>query len=339
LAVISHAVGPAGPACRDGARPAPGGDRQGSQAPADTRPSAPEAVVRVPVRDLLPGESPRSKGLDQDHVRVLASVEGPLPPISVHRETMRVIDGAHRLAAARLAGRTEIDVVFYRGGADEAFRLGVAANIAHGLPLSLADRRAAALRIIRSHPQLSDRAIARSTGLSHKTVAALRAAGPSEQQDGSGQVRVGVDGRVRPLDASAGRLAAGRIIAERPDATLREIAGAAGISLGTAKDVRARMLVGQSPLPAGRAAPASKRPVTAPVDVEDALSFLRRDPALRYSDSGRAFLQWLAARRITVELWQETLADLPPHLNAAIASVAREYARAWAEIADELEEI
>lgn len=296
-----------------------------------------EVVVRVPVSELLPGESPRSKGLDQDHVRMLASVEGPLPPISVHRETMRVIDGAHRVAAARLAGRTEVEAVFFHGGADEAFRLGVAANVTHGLPLSLSDRRAAALRILRSHPQLSDRAIARSAGLSHKTVAALRAAGQpeAEQPGGSRGLRIGVDGRVRPLDATEGRLAAGRIIAERPDATLREVASAAGISLGTAKDVRARMLAGDSPLPGGRAP--AKPSASAQADLDDAMGFLRRDPALRYSDSGRTLLQWLAARTLTVDQWRENSGGIPPHLSAAIVSVARQCARTWTEIADELE--
>lgn len=302
---------------------------------AQDRPLPADPAVRIGVSGLKPGESPRSKGLDTNHVRVLASVEGPLPPILVHRATMRVIDGAHRLAAARLSGRAEIDAVIFDGTADEAFRLGVLANVTHGLPLSLADRRAAAVRIIRSDSRLSDRAVARSAGLSHKTVATLRAGMAEAVSEAAGEPstsRIGADGKTRPLDATAGRLAAGRVIAERPDATLREIAREAGISLGTARDVRVRMLAGQGPMPAGRAQPES-----AATDLDGAMGDLRRDPALRYSESGRALLRWLAAHTLTMDQWRDGAGALPPHCAAVVASIARECARTWSTIADELE--
>lgn len=47
---------------------------------------------------------------------------------------MRVIDGMHRLRAAQLQGRTEIDARLLDISDAEAFLRGVAANVSHGLP-------------------------------------------------------------------------------------------------------------------------------------------------------------------------------------------------------------
>ncbi len=82
---------------------------------------------------------------------------------------MRVIDGTHRLRAAILNGHEEIGVLFFDGTDDDAFVAAVRANVVHGLPLALADREAAATRIIKSHPQWSDRAIAEAAGLAAQT--------------------------------------------------------------------------------------------------------------------------------------------------------------------------
>ena len=87
---------------------------------------------------------------------------------------MRVIDGMHRLRAAQLRAAKKIEVKFFDGTDDLAFLLAVRANVAHGLPLSKADRVAAAARIIESRPQWSDRAIASAAGPSPSTVKAAR---------------------------------------------------------------------------------------------------------------------------------------------------------------------
>ena len=65
---------------------------------------------------------------------------------------MRVVDGMHRLQAARLNGAKTIVARFFHGDDEAAFVEAVKSNIAHGLPLSLADRKAASLRIITAHP-------------------------------------------------------------------------------------------------------------------------------------------------------------------------------------------
>ena len=56
-----------------------------------------------------------------EHIRSLAELQDELPPILVHRTTMRVIDGMHRLKAAILRGERTIEATFYDGDDAEAF--------------------------------------------------------------------------------------------------------------------------------------------------------------------------------------------------------------------------
>src|ERR1700722_17194275 len=130
-------------------------------------------ITRVPVTDLVLSNWLRVKGEDIKHVRALAEVEDELPPIVVHRATMRLIDGMHRVRAAMLSGIAYVEALLFDGSEDEAFLLAVRLNVAHGLPLTRADRVAAAVRIIHSSPQWSDRAIALAAGLSDKTGGAI----------------------------------------------------------------------------------------------------------------------------------------------------------------------
>ncbi|MEE3922534.1 ParB/RepB/Spo0J family partition protein [Micromonospora sp. BRA006-A] len=119
----------------------------------------------LPIACLRAADSPRLAGEDDLHAQTLAETDAPLPPILVHRGTMRVIDGMHRLRAAVLRGETQIAARLFDGTVEAAFVLAVQANVTHGLPLSLADREAAAQRILRSHPHWSDRAVATAAGL------------------------------------------------------------------------------------------------------------------------------------------------------------------------------
>src|ERR1700722_20377313 len=163
--------------------------------------AASEAVVTI--GSLMAADSPRLQGVDLAHAEALAEIDSDLPPILVQRSTMRVIDGMHRLDAARIRGEKEICVRFFDCGEDEAFLLAVASNIKHGLPLTLADRRAAAARIISLRPDASDRWIAGIAGLAAKTVATIRRDAPDPVP--SLTRRVGRDGRIRPLHAAEGR--------------------------------------------------------------------------------------------------------------------------------------
>ncbi|WP_409180827.1 streptomycin biosynthesis protein [Amycolatopsis sp. VS8301801F10] len=278
--------------------------------------------------------SPRLEGEDPKHVEVLAGTGARLPPVLVHRATMRVIDGVHRVLAARRRGDTEISVTYFDGTDFEAFVRSVQSNVRHGLPLSRADREAAAVRILKSGAAWSDRAVAEVTGLSAPTVAAIRsrATGNSSQS----HARMGKDGRIRPLTTAEGRRAAARIIAERPDAPLREIASKAGISTGTARDVRDRLRRGDDPVPLkyakARLPPEPPRQDAAVPDLQG----LRKDPSLRFNAVARTLLQWLSICDIDDDQRHHLIQGLPEYRRDNFAELALVCAERWKNLAREL---
>ncbi|WP_420717689.1 ParB/RepB/Spo0J family partition protein [Streptomyces sp. H27-S2] len=306
-------------------------------------------TVSVSISSLYPSDSPRSAGEDMEHVRALAESDAPLPPIVVMSSTMRVIDGMHRLRAAVLRGATEIDARYFEGEEKDAFVLAVKSNIAHGLPLSLDDRKAAAGRILDSHPLWSDRAIGLATGLSAKTVGTLRSC--STEGLPQSNIRIGRDGRARPLDPTEGRLLAGRLMRENPSAPLRQIAAQAGVSLGTASDVRKRLRRGEGPLPEGsrpRAEPEADAGQMRQRRADEAearrpsralmLHHLSRDPSVRLTEDGRALLRWLNIVAVRSADWHRLLGNVPPHRVGAIAELARGCAEIWQQVAEQLEQ-
>ncbi|MEU4805609.1 ParB/RepB/Spo0J family partition protein [Actinosynnema sp. NPDC023587] len=290
---------------------------------------------------LRPSDSPRLAGEDCEHARVLAETDAVLPPVLVHRPTMRVIDGMHRLQAAVLRGEESIRVRFFDGDAADAFVLGVRANVDHGMPLTLPDRRAAALRIITSHPQWSDRAIASATGLAAKTVCAIRTCASGD--DPQSLSRVGRDGRTRPLNSADGRLRASALLREKPATSLRQIAVQAGVSLGTVRDVRDRLARGDDPVPprqrrALRAAEA--KPSPAPGRCADRveeqrtlLVQLKRDPSLRFTETGRSLIRLLSAQLLDELGRKQVLDSVPAHCRGIVAELAQSYAEMWNELA------
>jgi ParB-like chromosome segregation protein Spo0J len=313
-------------------------------------------VVTIPLIALHSGESPRLEGESQAHIAWLAETDAVLPPILVDRRSMKVIDGMHRLLAASLRGRETIDVEFYDGSPTDAFLRAVEANVTHGLPLSQADRRAAARRIVTSHPQLSDRSIGESTGLAARTVATIRRSTDAVPQLNT---RMGRDGRVRPLNGLAGRRRAAELLAERPRASLREVARAAGVSPATARDVRRRLEQGEDPArpgpsPAaaangtanGTANPAPAAPGetgrrarrVSRIEPSLVLEKLLRDPSLRHNEEGRWLLRLLKFNAVSAQKWSEAITRIPPHSAAQVVQLARLYAQMWLRFAQELEE-
>lgn len=299
----------------------------------------------LPVRSLLSSDSPRLSGEDVEHTRMLSKLDERLPPIIVHRQTMRVIDGTHRVGAALLRGDEMIAARLFDGTEQEAFVLAVQTNIAHGLPLSLADRTRAAERIIASSPEWSDRAIASVTGLGARTVGNVRRRMQLGSRAEQAPVRRGLDGRVRPLDSAEGRLRAMVIIEERPEASLREIAREAGVSPTTVRDVRRRIESGEDPVPRFRRRRGAERAVDTPGD-DDAsreralltmLHGLRSDPSLRFTESGRTLLRWIMSRAVRSHERTDVAARVPSHCAYIIADLARAFADEWLQLANELE--
>jgi ParB-like chromosome segregation protein Spo0J len=308
-----------------------------------------QPIVSMEIGSLELSGSPRLAGADPDHLEALIAAEQDLPPIVVHRPTMRVVDGAHRVRAAQRRGEATIRGRYYDGTEEEAFVLSVWLNVTHGLPLSLADRKRAAERIATSHPQWSDRRIAVVTGISAGTVAEIRRRSGATQPGGS---RVGQDGRARPLDPSAGRRLAGQLMTENPRLSLRQVAKAAAISPETVRDVRNRLLSGEEVVPArrGRAVevpatartghgralnliPPSARPDRPVTDRTAVVGRLTGDPSLRYTETGRNLLRLLSLHAHWTKEWDTIVENVPPHCTDAVADLAREFSDMWADFA------
>ncbi|WP_329136468.1 ParB/RepB/Spo0J family partition protein [Streptomyces sp. NBC_01476] len=324
-------------------------DRTSRPAGLDRHEGLSESIFRIPIAMLRDADSPRLEGIDRGHVRSLVATDGKLPPIIVHRPTMKVVDGMHRLHVARLNDQREVEVRYFDGSEREAFLLAVELNMRHGLPLTLSDRKKSAMKILEGFPEWSDRAIGARTGLSGKTVGALRrrAAGRIAQAP----VRVGRDGRSRPLHSDKSR---------RPGAGLPsdQVEGAPSDQLPGRTDSPARANLGVALLPVARArfAPqfvgddgfaedvqASGHGILPAVDAlgsctdpDMQLASLKRDPALKYSNDGREMIRWLEThivRRTDMGL----VLQAPAHQARKIATLARTCAAQWNCIAMRME--
>lgn len=313
-----------------------------------------QPVVEVEVASLSVADSPRISGEDPEHIEVLAAAHTQLPPIIVHRATMSVIDGLHRLRVAKLRGQHTIAVRFFGGDEADAFVLAVKSNITHGLPLSVADRKHAAGRIIDSHPQWSDRRVASVTGIAPATVAEIRRRATG--QPNASRTRIGQDGRVRPVDGTQGRRLASELISDNPSLSLRQVAQKAGISPETARDVRNRMRRGEDPLavrqrksrgptsngtnpPGQRSAPGSSS-VLSQASARDraaAVERLKADPALRLTETGRILLRLLNIHMIDSNEWQKIVDNLPPHCSDIVVQLSKDCADVWTEFAGRIE--
>jgi ParB-like chromosome segregation protein Spo0J len=297
-------------------------------------------VENVPLALIRRSFSPRKAKTNPHHVAVLAQSPLPLPPIVIHRASMRVIDGVHRLRATELRGGTAIPARFFDGDDVQAFALAVFLNVTHGLPLTLAERKAAAQRVLGSSPHWSDRSIALIAGVSNKTVGKLRACA-TEEVPHLGP-RLGRDGKTRPVSPVAGRRRAAEFLSMNPRASLREIARAAGVSVNTARDVRRRIDNGESPVPDNLAKSSSQRPAEdvrglPEVRGNDLLQRLRNDPAVRSSERGRALLRLLSTVGVAISACNEFAGVGPNHCSGTIAEIARKNARAWQEVADKFD--
>jgi DNA-binding CsgD family transcriptional regulator len=154
-----------------------------------TEVTTPGVTVMMSLDRLIPEEQyqPRDAGLSEPHVRLLAESDpGTWPPllISPDGDGFVIIDGFHRREAAQRLGLAALPCVVVPGaGYPEA----VAANLRHGLPLSLTDRKEAARWYAEQEPDLSYREIGRRVSLSDKTVKqaveSTSAASPQTQPD------------------------------------------------------------------------------------------------------------------------------------------------------------
>jgi ParB-like chromosome segregation protein Spo0J len=287
----------------------------------------------VSLDHLRRGPVLRVMGEDQTHARLLAFTPVPLPPILVERSSMRVIDGMHRVLAARLRGETTIDVCFFDGNEADAFVAAVQANIEHGKPLSLADREHAAERIMSLHADWSDRVIGETCGLSPKTVAGIRRRTTTEHPQL--HTRMGKDGRSRPLDPVPGRQRIAQAVIADPGASLQQIAVETGTSVGTVRDVRRRLTRGESPIPARCN---SRSDETKPIHPQvPAGGGWTEDTACAATEDARRFARWFDSNKVAPEDCEAYVNAVPLSRSYAIIAQAQERARVWTEFATALE--
>lgn len=304
--------------------------------------------VSVSIASLVPGYHLRAAGVDAAHVQLLAGAAGPtrLPPVLVQKNGARIIDGMHRIEAARLRGDWSIKARIIDCTDEEALILAVKSNTLHGLPLSKADRVSGAKRILAVHPDWSDRALAGITGLSASAIASLRNSSTVPQTH---LKRLGRDGKRRPVVHGQGRLRAVEYITAHPEASVREVAREADVSVGTAQKARESVRNGTSQRSEGQIADAAAEP---PLPAErraytgargDGVPYLAwhvaarkmtGDPGLRYTEGGRAFLRWMGAHSMYADEWREFADAIPAHWLDDVHRIALSMSGEWRQFAD-----
>lgn len=290
--------------------------------------------VELPLAELRTGMSPRTGRPDANHARALAETFDDLPPILVHGETRTVIDGAHRLLAARFLGRSTIPAVIFDGTEEAAYVEAVRRNTQHGRPLTVSEREQAAARILAACPEWSDRRVGAVCGLSPKSVARIRKR--STEEAAQLTARVGRDGRRRPTDPAAVRLLVAELLRRQPDASLSSIATSACTSRATVQDVRRRLLRGQSPLPARlETGPTCSSPADGR---ERATARWCEDAAMCSTPQGRAFATWLDGHDIRDEDWHPYLDVMPVNRLYLLAAETLRRAECWRRLAEALEQ-
>jgi ParB-like chromosome segregation protein Spo0J len=272
-------------------------------------------VVWLDTEALRYGPSLRSQRLDLAHVAVLAELDGRWPPILVRVHDRAVVDGHHRVAAARMIGQTTVAARWFQGNDDDAFVEAVRINVQHGLPLTVEERKSAASFLLVDHPDWSDRRIAEVCALSPRTVGRLRAAASDEVRPAG---RVGRDGRLRSVNPQSARRQIIEAVSASPTASLRAIAREVGTSPETVRRIRQRVQR-ESLTESG----------TAEIVAID-------DTAVASTSDGQRFAAWLNHTGVGDD-WQRHVDTIPLSRVYEVADEARRRARAWTEFAEAVE--
>lgn len=295
-------------------------------------------VAVVALASLPVGHAWRAHGLDDARVTALAARYPQLPPVLVRRDDLLVVDGAHTVAAARRLGMQVAHVRWFDGTWVDAAEAFVTRNsIANSLPLSTEDRRAVIHSTLHAEPTWSDRRIAQVCGVSPKMIARIRSAAPSlRPAHAVGEKRVGRDGRARPVRAGAMRVLIAQMLDEQPDASLRTVASALGVSPETARSVRRDREVGQESRMVGWHGSSTAFDELALVRIRrESPAPWRGDHAFKSTSAGEEFIGWFEATNIGDEPCRAD--DVPLSRIYEIADEARRRATFWSEFADSIE--
>jgi ParB-like chromosome segregation protein Spo0J len=295
--------------------------------------------VAVAVAALSLGSCFRDGGLDEEHVERLVRSRGEWPPILVRRRDGIVVDGAHRLVAARQLELETIEVSWFEGDPAEALIEFLRRNVSHGLPLSLAERKRATVQILAARPEWSDRRIAEVCGVSPKTVGRIRIDERTREELPlmEARVRVGRDERLRPVNAATRRAQIAEVLAQQPEASLRAVAAVVGVSPETVRQVRLSMAP-RDPVEPERPAGVVPALVAVPNPYPRAVVPLwDDDPALSSCDGGQDFLEWFDGSVIDDAECFERVETVPLSRVYEIADEARRRSEAWIRFARALE--
>ncbi len=112
--------------------------------------------------------------------------------------TYLLTDGFHGMEAAQRLRLEEVAVEVREGTRLEAEELAIVANTDHGRPYSRAERREAIKRMLRLHPEWSNRRLAAKLGVDGKTVGVVRAEMELAAEIPQLELLVGADGKGRP---------------------------------------------------------------------------------------------------------------------------------------------
>jgi ParB-like chromosome segregation protein Spo0J len=287
-------------------------------------------VVRVPIDQIQVGESARLGERSSAHITVVAELAGGWEPLLV-TPAGRIVDGQYRYLAACRLGLTHLECVIFDGDDRSAFVEGVRRNVAHGLPLTLQERKNAATRILAFGTNWSDRKIAELCGLAHKTVGRLRqgAACPGGAIPHLDK-RKGRDGKYQAPDTNQARARIVEAIESDPGASLRQVARCAGSSPETVRKVRRQLEQGSRP-------PATPQPTTisVPNQVVKPRVSPWRDAAFVSTDGGSSFAAWFERTSISSE-WLDHVQSVPLSRVYEIADEALRRASEWKSFADAL---
>lgn len=151
------------------------------------------------------GDVQSRERISDDYVEELADLikaEKKLPPIDVFNDgtDIWVSDGYHRLHAHLKANKRTIRCDVKKGTKAAAMLASCAANQAHGLRRTNADKRRAMEMTLKLKPDWSDQAVANHAGVHVNTVALTRRQLPQNV----GVERTGVDGKTRKIPPPSG---------------------------------------------------------------------------------------------------------------------------------------
>ena len=105
---------------------------------------------------------------------------------------LMLVDGFHRLVAAKQLDWTEIKVRQYKGSVQDAFAFACLANLKHGKPLTRSEREKAVKEYIVLNTELSDRWISEETGANRNIIGIWRK-------------QLEQEGRIKPIEKRLGQ--------------------------------------------------------------------------------------------------------------------------------------